>query len=441
MFGITHKLNDPSLYLLHDIAEGQLFRAEENLALCTLDQVEKITLLKDQIANYKNEIAEFEKEVANLKNEMFQFSLEELYSMYGQFENRFVGIEFHKLSDSAKKFGRNIGGIIVYKKSEREELDKIINSGNISRTDGLVKMEVTSNYNMSKEQYDELLNNGFNCRDIYQISSSNIPVQKSFKIEGLKEIPHTLNINIDPTGIEPLKIFMGLCTRRIKMGKKLIHNEWCKLYGYLLYYEPEIIKSESITKKFIDKNGNKDRKVRFYELFAKLFNKDFKKEEVLEFGDLLLERSENRIEIIKDEIKKSMNISTDEFSKKHPIIWESIRSSAAIFEEESLEYLETIIPIYWDFRGYLHIYLRHCEELQIEGHFENKTKFQYNQKDIRNVLEIAIRKLYKSINARLSSGKDFRIYGDQSLYFNGNYYALRIEPDGRIDSFFPYEIK
>jgi hypothetical protein len=75
--------------------------------------------------------------------------------------------------------------------------------------------------------------------------------------------------------------------------------------------------------------------------------------------------------------------------------------------------------------------------LQIEGYFLNKTRFQYTQKDIKRILKIAIEKLVDQINDRLSSGNDLRVFEDKSLYFNGNYYALRIEKDGRIDSFYP----
>lgn len=98
-----------------------------------------------------------------------------------------------------------------------------------------------------------------------------------------------------------------------------------------------------------------------------------------------------------------------------------------------------IRPIYWDYEGFLHIYLRHCDELAIEGHFENKTKFQYTQKDIKRILKIAIEELKPKINEKLKEGKDFRIYGDRSLYFNGNHYSLHILADGRVAAFHPME--
>ena len=441
MFGIKHKLNDPLLYLLHDMVEGQLQHAEDSLSKCTEEQVEQINQLRQKIAYFKNELSDFEKDVAKQREEMFQFSVEELYFMYGQYESRFIGVEFHKLSESGKKYPINIGGIIVYSKSEREELDKVINSGNIPRTNGLIKIDVSSNYNLTKEQTDELLNKGFMCGDIHQILASNMPVQKAFKQEGIKEIPNTMNINFDPTGMDPHRMFMWLFSQRVKDGGRLIDTEWCKLCGYGIYYEPESINLEFIKQRVFDAEGNKNKKVRFHELSAKLFNTDINKGEIAEFGALLKERSLERVEMIREEIKRSTNKTLEKFAEEYPEIYKVIRTSASTFDEETLEYHTTILPIYWDFRSYLHIYLRHCEELQIEGHFKNKTKFQYTQKDIKRILGIAIHKLHDKINDRLASNNDFRVFGDQTLYFNGNFYSLRIEKDGRVDSFYPLETK
>ena len=80
-----------------------------------------------------------------------------------------------------------------------------------------------------------------------------------------------------------------------------------------------------------------------------------------------------------------------------------------------------------------------CDELEIEGHFENKTKFQYTQKDIRRILKIAIENLKDKINEKLKEGKEFRIWGDRSIYFNGNHYSLHILKDGRVAAFHPME--
>lgn len=441
MFGVSYKLNDASLYSLHDMVEGQIQQSRHLLTQCAPDQNGEIARLKAQIAYYEHEMSEFEKDVARQREELFQFSIEELYFMYGQYEDRFIGIEFHKLSESARKFGREIGGVIVYSKSEREKLDALINSGSVTRTNGVVKIETSSNYDLSDEQRKVLLEKGFISGDIFQIFTVNLNVQKAFKKEGRKEIPNTINIEFDPTGMDPLRISKWLFTQRIKDGGKLIDTEWRQLCGYSLHYEPESINLDYIKQYVYDDKGNKDKRVRFYELNARLFNNIITEEEITEFGTLLRARNIERMEMIKEEVKRSTNKSIEKFVKEYPLIYKTLIVIATTFEEETLEHHKTFLPIYWDFKSFVHIYLRHYEELQIEGHFKNKTKFQYTQKDIKRILEIAIRKLHDKINDRLIKGLDYRVFGDYSLYFNGNYYAMRIEKNGRVDSFYPMETK
>lgn len=443
MFGLEHNLDDPSLYILHDILERQLEDAEEELSNCSEDQIERINILKSQVEHFKMQLSDFKLDIANKRKNAFQFSIEELYLMYGQYERRFIGIEFHRNSEAENKFGRSIGGILVYSKNERETLDRIINSENIPRTNGFVKIEVTSNYNLTKEQYTELSSTGFLSGDIYEISATNLQQQKSFRQEGLKEVPHTINIEFDPTGIEYGSMELWLLSKRVQNGGKLLDFEWSKLCGYSLYFKAIHIKkpsqeqAELIRSKCFDEDGNKYKMVRFYELTARLYNQKISEPEMEEYFILLRERTSIRLEILKDEIKRSTNKTVEQFNSEFPIIYKSIINSLIYFEEDVLEYHQTNIPIYWDFRSYLHIYLRHCKELEIEGHFEDKTKFQYTPKDIRRILCIAISDLHEKINERLSNGSDFRIYGDKSLYFNGNYYSLRIENNGRVDSFYP----
>ncbi len=169
-------------------------------------------------------------------------------------------------------------------------------------------------------------------------------------------------------------------------------------------------------------------------------NEQLDEDEILEFRELIKERRIRRFEIVESEIKKTGINSIDKFKKDYPNIFGEIYSQVLLFEDEVLSYdVKTRIPVYWDFRTFLHIYLRHCVELQLGNTFEGKTPFSYNKKDIRKLLLIAIKQLDPRIQEKLSQGLDFRVYGEKALYFNGNYYSLRIEPSGRLDSFYPNE--
>ena len=437
MFGLTHKINDSLLYMTHDMIENILANAEQQLADTPKDKKEDIEQLTQRIAYYKHELGAFENNIAEQRNSFFQFSVEELYYMYGQYD-KFVGIEFHKFSDAAKKFGRNIGGIFIYGRKERESLEAAIASGNVPRTNALVKLDAGSVYGLTDEQEKELAEVGFMSGDIYETLATNSPLVNTYTQKGKKEIPNTISIKFDPTGTDPLKMALYTFNLRLNNGGTLIESEWYEYCGYSIYYSPELQEIDFIKEKIFDANGTLKKEARFYFLIAKKVNSDITEDELNEFAALLKDRRLQRFEILKYELKKS-NITVEKLKADHPKIYTEIYKAALTFEDGILTYSKSPIPIYWNFKTYLHIYLRHCEELQPDGHFKDKTAFSYSPENIKRVLKIAVEKLQDKIDERLLQGTDFRTYGERALYFNGNYYSMRIESNGRIDSFYPNE--
>ena len=67
------------------------------------------------------------------------FSYEELYSMYGQFDT-FISIVFHYGSDSHKNFGSTLMGVINYTLEERTELESILKKAKIPRTNKEIRL-------------------------------------------------------------------------------------------------------------------------------------------------------------------------------------------------------------------------------------------------------------------------------------------------------------
>jgi len=439
MFGIKEKINDDSLYMLNDMVENQVVNAKKELSELSPDNEERINFLTDQIKNYETELERFKTSIEKQLKERFQFSIEEFYAMYGQYENKYISIEFHKFSESAEKFGRNIAGVITYQKREREELEKALLEETVPRTNGMVKLNCNKNEKLTDQQKTELIENGFKTGDVYQVLASNIPFVKSYNQTGKKEIPNTLEIKFDPSNMDINNTYLYLFSQRINNGGKLIPEEWAKFCGIGLNFEPSSANSELIKSVAFDDEGNLKPLVRFYELEAKFYSKNISKEELIEFNTFLKQRRIFRTEQIKKEIKRSTNKTLEKFKDEYPIIYNEIQKSIIQFDTESLCFHETIKPIYWNYESYLHIYLRHCNELEIEGRFEDKTKFQYTQKDIRRILKIAIENLKDKINDRLKEGKEFRIWGDRTLYFNGNHYSLHILKDGRVAAFHPME--
>ena len=440
MHGIRQKLNDSKLYLLHDMTERLLVKAETELAETTKEDKEKVQMLKQRIERFKNELQDFEADIAEQRKQSFQFSVEELYYMYGQYD-KFIAIEFHKFSEAAKKYGKEVGGIIMYGRKERESLEALIKSGStFPRTNGVIKLDAASNYGLTEEQITAILDEGFLSGNIYKILSTNMPVTNAYSQQGEKEIPNTINVPFNPKGTHPAKLSLYVLNMRLQHGSPLIEKQWNQYLGYSIYFEPELKQSAVIKQRILKQGGSIKDEVRFYELTAKMAD-NLTEDEKVELSDLLKKRTQKRLSLLTEEIAANNYQSLEKFKKEHTAIYQEIYRWSLVFEEETLTHSEYPIPIYWDFRSYLHIYLRHCKELQPEGTFKTKTPFSYNEKDIRRILKIAVEKLEPKIQERLQAGKDFRIFGEKSLYYNGNYYFMRVEPNGRVESFHPYEAK
>lgn len=92
--------------------------------------------------------------------------------------------------------------------------------------------------------------------------------------------------------------------------------------------------------------------------------------------------------------------------------------------------------IYWDKESYVHIVCRHLLNLKIEK--IKKSVIPYLLKDLQVLIHRIVNMIYSEWQnfSRENPAKNFSKYGAESLYYNGNYYVIHIEPDGRIVSFY-----
>ena len=273
MFGIRSEIEDDSLYMLHDMIEDQVLDAKKELLKLNEENHERIRLLTDQIRYYEYSLEKFKADIEKKRSQKFQFSVEELYAMFGQYEHKYISIEFHKFSESALKYGRNIGGVLVYSKNERENLERIISEGEIQRTNGMVKIDCSSDEELDEIKKYELLQNGFISGDIYEVLSSKWPAIKSYNQKGLKEIPYTVQVNLDANDFDPNRAYIGICYRRIENGYFLIEDEWNKFCGISLCLDSDFEKSELMNQHGFNEYGQKKSSVRFYELRTKLYER------------------------------------------------------------------------------------------------------------------------------------------------------------------------
>ena len=75
--------------------------------------------------------------------------------------------------------------------------------------------------------------------------------------------------------------------------------------------------------------------------------------------------------------------------------------------------------------------------VHINKQFAHKSNFQWNEEDVLMVIEKVIEKIGDEIQEffEKNPGKRYSRYSRKSVYFEGDYYTLHIEPTGAISTF------
>lgn len=363
------------------------------------------------------------------------YSCEELYSEYGQF-NSLVTISFHNDSEAYSKFGSSLMGTFLYSYEERQELERRLLDDDVERSITYIKFK-SIDEGLDNELAIDLDKKGIRSEDIRVVSSYKFQRHNRFRVSGKKEIQNEIIVEFDSSNMNVQRLELYNMQTRINSGYKLIKEERFKYYGYLSYFDPIQIGKDkyklihdSVTGELIDE-------VKFYFLEAEYFNKSEDYSLSDELARLLDEKSKERGRLIHDELKKS-----DENIKKLDGKYnENLRSLIIVcsdFEEKVI--LPYKIPIWWDLERFIHIYVRHVEETKVGDRNETKTDFQYKLTDVRKIIRAVLEKIYPEFEQEIKQFPDkiFKRLGKRSVEYDGNYYRVEIEPNGRLLTFHPY---
>lgn len=366
------------------------------------------------------------------RNKKMNFSYEELYSMYGQYDT-FVMIEFHHGSESYNKFGQSLMGTLKYTLEEREKLENILASKQVSRSSKKVLFSPSILHNLSDEQKVYLDREGILNNDISSINSVNLPRIKVFAEKGKKEIPNQLKIKIDLSENESYLMMMGLYKTKMKDGNILIDIEKDDFYGLRLYFEPKTITDED--KSYIIDVDTKQLKYSIREKFLKIksYHEGLTEEENNEIHCIFQMQWKDREKLLRKEVQRSgENWDNLPLTQRMKLL-----TLAYSFEDEVL--LSWSKPIWWDTERFLHIIIRHIPNLQ-HGNYTGKTSFQYDIKNVRELIKAVVNSVAKDIEEefKVNPNRNFNRQGKRAVYYNGNYYKVEIEHSGKLITFHPY---
>lgn len=335
-------------------------------------------------------------------------------------------------SQSFQKFGEYVTGVVFYDIDERQDLEKRIILKQAHDCD-VLKVAVFE-LERSSEDIEILKYEGLKVCDI--ISINFLPSKEDAKYidADYKELPNIITIPIDSNGMDVDRIWFNLLFRRIINKEKLHPFELEELISLsLVLYEGKIHRLifDASNQANIKFENNINILSRYYKIKRRRLglstNEEIAREEVCEI------QTKRIHDLISGEIKKAgMNkITSLEVTSKVAAIFDHLdKFNPAILHYSSLN-------IYWDTDSYLHIIIRHYKLFQI-GSFEQKSTIPYVIEDLRKLIGKVLHQVGVEIKAHFNryKNKEFRRSGKWSIPFNGDYFCILINGDGKLVTFY-----
>lgn len=360
------------------------------------------------------------------------YTFEEIYYLVGR-EDKTSTLFFKNGSPSFKNYSEYITVLFIYTQAEREEMDKKIQIKPFSLT-GYLKVKPLG-LELSREIKEKIDKEGINSEDIAKIIYYNRPSGNTFHSKEKRTIT---KINVPMTMMSKGRDFdwmYGLKKRLVKKNIGLCPNERSFYLAAKYYYEPEELNKEELKEIFI-KDNLMVAEIEWELLYIKRMREEITDEEKKKSNELFIERKTKRLAIL-DKYLIEAGSSFNKLSEKSIDQAVEMQIKVMRFKERRLNVIgET--PIYIDLDSYLHIYMRHVEEMKVNKHFEHKDNFQWNEEDVFTVMGKVIEEINEDIQKHFKEKqeKKYMRFGKESKYFEGDYYTFHIDTSGRIETFY-----
>lgn len=358
------------------------------------------------------------------------YTIEEIYFLVGK-NDKTALVTFKNGSDPYNKYGESIAVVFVYTQFEREEMDKLLKVLPFTKS-GWVKARYLG-IDLTPDKTALLLSEGVNSNDIANIHYSIFPEKNTFHSKEKREL-NKINIPIRTRrNGQDLDWMYGFKKKLVSQGIGLSPEERAFYLAGKLYYEPENLTKEENEEIYTDEKIKESIEKELLQI--KYQRKEISDQENKQLGELIGKQKKQNFAVL-DEYLKQAGSSLKKLATENLEQATTLCVKLAMFKERRLNVMGKY-PIYMNQDSYLHIYMRHVEEFKINKHFEDKSNFQWNEEDVFNVLGHVI----KHVNNEYQKFKEekpnqrFSKYGKESVYFEGDYYTIHIEPNGRISTF------
>lgn len=354
----------------------------------------------------------------------------DLYEMIGR-EQFMTTFQFKQGSDAAKKYGRNITGVVFYDFKTKTNLEEALRSrANIVTRELKIDTPFST---LGAEEKKRLKYQGVHLCDLESIAYLRYRKEIEFHNTGEKKIPNIIEIKADLSGIDPIVLSQNYLVSKANSGVELIQFEKEELIGLTLgmndfRIDSRVLEHFGFSKDSLMRNSN----IFLNAYRAKEQRKKLTEEEARLCAEIKSVKALESIAVLVKEIEKIGLSATDLKSNEESL--KKITKSAIKFKPGIL--LHGKKQIYWDLESYLHITLRHVKEFQINPS-NRKTLFPYQASDLKSLIEKVLQRIEDEIKLHLNnqSSSVFVRHGSMAIEFNGDHFHLRIESSGRLSQF------
>ena len=365
-------------------------------------------------------------------NKQDGFEQSDIYELAGKNDN-VVNLLLRKDSESSQLYGEDLTVCFVYTLKERQALENDKNSLNeehyVKANDLLCEL--------GEDERNRLVTKGILLEDIVELLvSPNINKHNIFTSKDKRDI-NTLNVemSVSSNGGDITWMY-GFLKKMKDDGVALTPEEIADYLAYKMILDKANLTEEEKCRIFDEEGAVKDNDVSLAYLLWK------------EQAGLLKDNDvENLIELKKIQFHERF-YKTGKELEKMGLSWVKLAQNSV--EKASL-LLKKVIGfheirynvtgnhlLYCNFDSFLHVYLRHVEELKVSNQFENRDKFQLHEEDVMTVMGHVMRALNDEYQKYKDEHPDGRFYraGKMAYYYEGDYYNVYVNPDGSISTFY-----
>lgn len=359
------------------------------------------------------------------------YSEEEVYSLVGR-QDKTATVIFKSDSDSFKLYGPHVTVLFLYTQYEREELDNRIKNPDSKNSAIITVRHLTSQ--LDDDKIRRLENIGIKTDDIASILYFKHDTQNTFHSKEKRTITKIeIPIHIQPKGRD-LDWMYGFSKRLVDSGISLSPKERQFYLAGKYYYEQETLTSEEHSEIFGNAQ-NMETGIEFEYLKIKYKREEADGADKTRLVQLFRKKDNDDMSLL-DKYLKETGSSLCKLAKEDLDSATKLLVRISKYQEKHINVVGKK-AIYLDVDRYLHVHMRHVEEMKINDQFAHKSNFQWNEEDVLMVIDKVIAMINDEIQDffERNPGKRYSRYGKKSVYFEGDYYTLHIEANGAISTF------